>query len=101
MGGSADSHSHASGGTTLYWVFCIILCVITGIEWAIFEMREPWSISNALLISSLSVCSLVKFVMVVGWYMHLRYDIVMLKNIFIFSLLLASGVFIGLMLIVS
>lgn len=99
MGGTADSH--ASGSTTLYWVFCVILCLITAIEWGIFEMREPWNISNALLIASLSVCSLIKFVMVVGWYMHLRYDIRMLKNVFIFSLLLASGVFVGLMLLMT
>ena len=38
-----------------------------------------------------------KFVMVVGWYMHLRYDPKMLKNIFILSLLLISGIAAGLL----
>jgi hypothetical protein len=46
-----------------------------------------------VLIWSLLAMSLVKFVMVCGWYMHLRFDNKMLTQIFIFSGLLAMGVF--------
>ena len=92
------SETHEShGGTKLYWIFCVILCVITALEWAIFEYREAMSISKVMLVSSLSVFSLIKFVMVVGWYMHLRYDPKMLKNIFILSLLLICGIAAGLL----
>lgn len=90
----SGSEKHA--GVGLYWVFCVILCVITACEWAIFKFKEAWSVSNTMLVATLIICSLVKFVMVVGWYMHLRYDIRMLKNIFIFSLIGASLVFTGL-----
>ncbi len=93
------SESQAHGGVKLYWIFCFILCAITASEWAIFKFKEPWGISNAVLIATLSVCSLIKFGMVVGWYMHLRYDPRMLKNVFIFSLLLASGIMGGLLLL--
>jgi len=93
----SGSEKHA--GVGLYWVFCVILCVITAFEWAIFKYKEAWSVSNTTLVASLIVCSLIKFVMVVGWYMHLRYDIRMLKNIFIFSLIGASLVFTGLVFV--
>ena len=85
------------GGTKLYWIFCVILCAITGLEWAIFEYREAWGVSKVMLVSSLSICSLVKFVMVVGWYMDLRYDPKILKNTFVLSLLIICGIVAGLL----
>ena len=92
------SEVHEShGGTKLYWVFCVILCAITGLEWAIFEYREAMNLTKVMLVSSLSTFSLIKFVMVVGWYMHLRYDPRLLKNLFVFSLLLIGGIAAGLM----
>jgi len=90
------TEKHAGSGTRLYWVFCIILSVLTALEWAIFEYREQWGIGKTLLVVSLSVFSIVKFTMVVGWYMHLRYDPRLLKNLFILSLLLMIGVGFGL-----
>ncbi|NRA63493.1 MAG: cytochrome C oxidase subunit IV family protein [Pseudobacteriovorax sp.] len=93
----SDSHASHGGGVKLYWIFCVILSVITFLEWAVFEYREPWGIGKVSLVVSLSIFSLIKFVMVVGWYMHLKDDPKMLKNTFIFSLLLASGVAAGLL----
>lgn len=96
----SESHE-AHGGVKLYWVFCIILCVITYLEWLIFEKKSDWSLSDAALIISLSVCSIIKFVMVVGWYMHLRYDPKIVKNTFIFSLILASAIMAGLLVLLT
>jgi cytochrome c oxidase subunit 4 len=95
----SDQENH--GGVAIYWWFCIILCVITAMEWAIFDFREEWGISNTLLVTSLSIFSLVKFTMVVGWYMHLRYDPRMLKSIFIFSLLVIFGLATGLVVLMA
>lgn len=90
----AESEHH--GGVKLYWIFCVILCLITAFEWAIFRYKSEWGVSDAVLVASLVVCSAVKFVMVVGWYMHLKQDIRFLKNLFIFSFVGASLVFAGL-----
>lgn len=85
--------------TAIYWWFCLVLSIITALEWAIFEFREALGIGKALLVVSLSVCSIVKFVMVVGWYMHLKDDPKLVKNTFILSLLLMVGVGVGLLLL--
>ena len=101
-GHAIDSHaneshaneSHAHAGPKLYWIFAVILCVITFFEWIIFKEKEAWGISNTVMIWGLIGLSIIKFVMVCGWYMHLRYDNKMLTNIFVFSGLLAVAVFI-------
>jgi cytochrome c oxidase subunit 4 len=90
-----DAHAeHAHAGPKLYWIFAVILCVITFIEWIIFKEKEAWGISNTLMIWTLIALSIVKFVMVCGWYMHLRFDSKVLTQIFVFSGLLAVAVFI-------
>jgi len=83
---SSSSHE---GKVKFYWILAIILCIITAIEWAIFEYREPWQVSVTVLVSVLSVLSLVKFVKVVGWYMHLAEDHKVLRMIFIFPVIVA------------
>lgn len=95
-GQHAKEHAHA--GPKLYWIFAVILCAITFFEWLIFKEREAWGISNMTLIYGLLLLSLVKFTMVCGWYMHLRFDNKMLTQIFVFSALLAAGVFVILQL---
>lgn len=97
----AGSEKQAGSGTALYWWFCIILCIITALEWAIFEFREPWGISMTMLVTSLSIFSIIKFTMVVGWYMHLRYDPRLLKNVFIFALLGMISVGAGLLVLMT
>lgn len=94
-----DTHKHS--GVKLYWVFAVILCVITFCEWLIFEKREPWGITNQILVPSLTVMSLVKFVMVVGWYMHLRHDPKILKQIFIASFIVVAVLFSGLYVLMA
>lgn len=84
---------------SLYWNFCLILGIITALEWAIFKYKEPWGVSTSLLVWSLSLMSVVKFVMVVGWYMHLRYDPKMIKFVFIFSVIMISGTAAGLLML--
>ncbi len=89
-----DSHGgHAHAGPKLYWIFAVILCVITFMEWIIFKEKDKFGISNTVMIWTLLSLSLVKFVMVCGWYMHLRFDSKILTNIFVFSGLLAMAVF--------
>lgn len=95
--GHASAHGHeaehAHAGPKLYWIFAVILCLITFLEWVIFKERIAWGISNTVLVYGLLILSIVKFTMVCGWYMHLRFDNKMLAKIFVFSGFLAIGVF--------
>jgi cytochrome c oxidase subunit IV len=92
------AHSEGHGSPVkLYWIFCVILCLITFMEWTIFKYRVDWSIPNWVLVTTLLAMSLVKFVMVVGWYMHLKYDPPMIKQIVVVAILMivATGVGLG------
>ena len=81
---------HASVGT--YWKICIILCVATFIEWVIFHI-ETLSKSAAFMYPVLTILSVGKFFLVVGYYMHLKYDNKILSQCFYFSMALAGLVF--------
>lgn len=89
--GHHEEHAHA--GPKLYWIFAAILCLITFGEWAIFNYKAQLGVSDGLMITALVIASIVKFVMVCGWYMHLRFDNKLLAGIFVFSAFLAMGVF--------
>jgi cytochrome c oxidase subunit 4 len=95
--GGGQSH----GSTKLYWIFAVILCVFTFCEWLIFDKRLDWNITNNILVPSLLFLSLVKFVMVVGWYMHLRYDPGWMKKVFLVSLVMGGGISIVLHVLMS
>lgn len=88
MVGSQEKHAT----TKLYWIIALVLCVITFLEWGVFKIEnarhEPY-----ILIPVLLVLSLIKFVLVCGWYMHLRYDHKWLAKIFTISALLAVFIF--------
>lgn len=85
-----DSHAGGHGGPKLYWIFCLILCTMTFLEWLVFKKREEWNLVG-IMVPMLLGMSAVKFVMVVGWYMHLRYDPGWMKKIFVASLVMGGG----------
>lgn len=81
---------HVSVAT--YWKICGILCALTFIEWIIFHF--PSLRSNAMFMYSfLGVLSIAKFLLVVKYYMHLKYDDALLSKVFYFSTFLAVIVF--------
>ncbi len=85
------SGDHSSVRT--YWKICVILCLMTLVEYLIFKV--PSLRANAMfMIPVLSILSIVKFVLVLGWYMHLKYDNKILTQIFAGSLALAVMVFV-------
>ncbi len=100
---AAHSHGHgekAHGTVTLYMIFAVILCVITYFEWWIFKHRESIGISQRFMVIALLGMSLVKFAMVCGWYMHLRYDHKSLTKLFIGGMFLATATYFALGIIV-
>ena len=50
----------------------LILAFLTALEVGMYYIED--SVSHAVLISTLLILAVVKFVLVVLWYMHLRFD---------------------------
>ncbi|HLT96098.1 MAG TPA: cytochrome C oxidase subunit IV family protein [Acidimicrobiia bacterium] len=72
-------HQHPTIGQ--YWKIAGLLAVLTAIEVALFyidEALELGTINVVLLI----ILALLKFVIVVGWYMHLRFERPLLNRFF-------------------
>ncbi|MEY4632005.1 MAG: hypothetical protein RIQ81_2125 [Pseudomonadota bacterium] len=103
MSSHAAGHSHGEkehASVKLYIVFAVILCVITFMEWWIFKKKDALGISNQVLVISLIAMSLIKFAMVCGWYMHLRYDNKVLTNMLLAGMVMASATFLVLHFVV-
>lgn len=75
-----------------YLLVGLILTVVTAIEvWAFY-----WPIPAWVIVTSLIILSLMKFWLVVAFFMHLRYDHKMFTSLFTLGLVLAIGVVLGL-----
>jgi len=86
------SENHAHPSPRQYVQIAILLAVITGVEVALFYINEAVDMMGwdaPLLI----ILSLLKFVIVIGWYMHLRYEKSTLSRFFTGGFLLALGVY--------
>lgn len=87
-----DEH-HGSEHPTLrkYVWIAIILAIVTAIEVAIYyiEALEP------VLVPALIILSVIKFVMVVGYFMHLKFDPKFLAVTFTGALIVSLAVYIA------
>ncbi len=79
--GSAHSRFHT------YVQIAMILAVITGIELLLIFLPFP----RALLIGGLVLLSAVKFLFVIFFFMHLRWDRALCTYLFLIGLLLGGG----------
>jgi cytochrome c oxidase subunit 4 len=98
---TADTHAGGEGahGTVATYVrIAVVLTVLTAIEVA--TLYTP-GIPHAVLVISLLAMSLVKFALVVGFYMHLRYDSPILRALFVGPLLIAIAIILALMALFS
>ena len=68
-----------------YWTIALILAVITAAEVAVAYIDALSAVVAPLLI----VMSIAKFVLVVGWFMHLRYDSPAYRRLFLIGLVAA------------
>ena len=103
----ADTHAtaaapHSGGGghasVRTYVNVAIVLALITAIEVA--TLYVP-GIPNWLLVSSLLLMSAVKFFLVVGFFMHLRYDHPIMRALFVGPLLIAIAIILAIMALFS
>ncbi len=86
-------HAHPTWST--YWKVATILTVITAIEvWVYFI---PRFVASRAFVPALLIMSAAKFVMVVMFYMHLKYDHKLFRALFTGPLLIATATIIGLL----
>lgn len=79
---SHDAHgAHAS--PRFYWMIGGILAVLTAIEVALFYVKPPGEQPLLLILSA------VKFAMVIGYFMHLKFDSMVFTGVFFAGLVLA------------
>ena len=87
------SAEHQHPTPSQYWKIAGILAVITAIEVALFYIDRELELGalNAWMLIALSA---MKFVMVIGWFMHLRYEKSLLSRFFAAGFALAMGCYV-------
>ncbi len=83
----ADAGHHEPSKFHVYIQIAMILSVITGIEVVLIYMP----LATWLIVTALCVLSAVKFLFVIFYFMHLRWDKVFCTILFFIGLVLASG----------
>ncbi len=83
---SAEHHAHPTPAQ--YWKIAALLAVLTAVEVAMFYIDQEFELGaiNAVI---LIVLAFLKFVIVVGWYMHLRFEKSTLTRFFTAGAILA------------
>lgn len=76
----AGAHPHPTPRD--YWLIAVILGVITGAEIAVTYVDLLSSVVAPLLL----IMGAAKFVIVVGWYMHLRHDAPIYRRLFLIGI---------------
>lgn len=76
-------------GPRKYVTIAVILAVVTAIEVAIYYVR----MSDWMLITGLMFFAVIKFVLVAGFFMHLKFDSRMFRRFFVAGLVVALTVF--------
>lgn len=84
---STRPHSHPTPRD--YWVIAFILAVITAAEVSV----TYWSALDDFIAPILLIMSAAKFAIVVGWFMHLRYEKRIYRNLFLIGLVAAPILF--------
>src|SRR5918911_4024107 len=92
-GGGEHAVEHAHPGWRTYTVIGVILAIITVAE-VFFYTQES---VRAFLVPLLLALSASKFVLVVGFYMHLRFDHPLFTGVFGFGLVVAGSIITALM----
>lgn len=101
----AEAHAtarpaHGGGHATVktYLQVAIVLAIVTAIEVA--TLYVP-GIPNVLLVVSLLAMSALKFYLVVGFFMHLKYDSGIMRSLFVGPLIIAILIILALMALFS
>jgi len=92
----ADGHAqaeHAHPGAKTYVAVAGILAVITAVEVAVFYIEAL----RPVIVPILLVLSATKFALVVGFFMHLRFDSKLFTAVFVGPLVVAIGLILAML----
>lgn len=86
------TEQHAHPTPAQYWKIAAILFVLTAIEIAMYYIDQELELgaANAAILIALGI---LKFVIVVGWYMHLRFEKTTLSRFFAAGFVLATALY--------
>ena len=82
---AADHGEHEHPSERKYIQIAIILAIITAVEVAIWYV--DWMHDSGVLVPALFILSIAKFLTVIGYYMHLKFDSPLFRWMFIAALL--------------
>ena len=84
-----DSTYDAHPTPKMYWTIALVLAVITAVEVAIpyIDTFDPITVPALLLLGA------AKFMIVVGFFMHLRFDKIIYRNLFFIGVVGALIIF--------
>ena len=90
--GEPAHHEEAHASPRTYVRIAIILAIITFVEVVIYYVPSI----RPILVPALIILSLAKFIMVVGFFMHLKFDDRRLTSIFVTGLFFAFSIIMAL-----
>lgn len=93
----ADLHVHEHPSQAKYVQIAIFLAIITAVEVAIYYIDAL----SGILVPTLIILSVIKFITVVGYFMHLKFDSKLLTWTFTAAMLISLAVFIGTWLVMN
>jgi cytochrome c oxidase subunit 4 len=91
----AEHHVEEHPTPRTYLKVATILTIITAVEVAVYYIDAL----EDLLVYILVVLSGIKFSIVVGYYMHLKFDNKLFRNIFVFALMVAMAIIVSFMIL--
>ena len=95
-----EAHAHTGGHATVktYVNVAIALTILTAVEVATLYIP---GIPNWLLVTALILMASLKFYLVVGFFMHLKYDSNIMRMLFVGPLIIAILIILALMALFS
>ena len=87
----SEAHTGAHPTPRMYVKLALVLALFTAIEIALFYLED--TIGRGLARFTLIGLSFLKFIAVIGWYMHLRYEKSTLSKFFTGGFILAAALY--------
>jgi cytochrome c oxidase subunit IV len=89
----SDNAAHPAHPTPAqYWKIAVVLAVLTAIEVALYYVDQELEL-GAINAALLLVLAVAKFIIVVGWFMHLRFENPLLNRFFTGGFILAFSLY--------
>ncbi len=84
---------HAHPGPAEYVKIAIWLAIATALEVVLYYMEQAEMLPPSALVALLMFFMIVKFALVALWFMHLKFDEKVFRQLFVAGILLATAVY--------